>query len=189
MTRIIGICGSLRKASYNRALLHAAQQLTPAGCRLDIGSLQDIPLYSGDLEAAEGVPQPVTALQDMIENSDGLLLASPEYNNSMPGVLKNALDWLSRPPPTGRRLFNTRPVAIMGATPGGMGTALAQVAWLPTLRALRMRPWFGQALHVSRAHQVFDEHGALTDAETRQQLETFMIGFAAFAAGSTGDDA
>ena len=187
MTTIIGICGSLRKASYNHALLRTAQTMTPAGDVLEIGRLQDIPLYNGDLEAAEGVPPSVTGLQDMIAESDGLLLVSPEYNNSMPGVLKNALDWLSRPPQTGQSLFNARPVAVMGATPGGMGTVLAQAAWLPTLRALGMRPWFGQTLYVSRAHQLFDQRGELMDADARERLKSFIRGFFAFAADSGTD--
>jgi chromate reductase len=182
MTTIVGICGSLRQASYNGALLRAAQTLCPEGDVLDICSLHGIPLYDGDLEAAEGIPPAVTALQERIAASDGLLLASPEYNNAMPGVLKNALDWLSRPPQTGRRLFNGKAVAVMGATPGGMGTALAQASWLPVMRALGMQPWFGQALLVSRAGQMFDERGELRDVDTRERLASFMAGFSAFAA-------
>src|SRR5262245_65484963 len=98
MARIVGIAGSLRKASFNVALLRAARELAPAGTEIEIASIAGIPLYDGDLESEKGIPDTVTALKERIKSADGLLLATPEYNNSMPGVLKNAIDWLSRPP-------------------------------------------------------------------------------------------
>lgn len=178
---IIGIAGSTRKASFNGALLRAASELMPAGSTLAIHSIKDIPLYDGDLEAAEGIPAPVQALKDAIAGSQGLLLASPEYNNSFPGVMKNAIDWLSRPPADIPRVFADRPVALLGATPGMGGTRFAQTAWLPVFRTLGVRPWFGRQLYVAGAGKVFGEGGALVDDKVRALLREFVEGFVAFA--------
>ena len=183
MTTIIAIPGSLRRDSFNLRLLQAAQSVTPADCRLEIETLNEIPLYNGDIEKDAGIPSAVQSLKDRIADADGLLIASPEYNNSLPGVLKNAVDWLSRPAADQARVFRGRPVAIIGATPGGMGTALSQTAWLPVLRTLGTKPWFGGSLYVSRAHLVFDENGAIQDESLRERLRNFIAGFAAYAAG------
>lgn len=180
MIKIIGITGSLRSGSFNTALLHAAAESAPTSVVIEIATIKGIPLYDGDVEDAEGVPQAVVALQEQIAAVDGLLLATPEYNNSIPGVLKNAMDWLSRPPTEIPRVFGGLPVALVGATPGGFGTVLSQNAWLPVLRRLGMRPWFGGQLMVSRAHQIFNESGEMTDETTRKQLEDFLIGFTEF---------
>lgn len=181
MSHIIGISGSLRRASFNTALLHAAASLTPAGSTIDIRSIAGIPLYDGDVEAA-GIPGEVTALKDAIAGADGLLIVTPEYNNSIPGVLKNAIDWLTRPPADIKRVFGGRPVAIMGATPGLGGTRLAQAAWLPVLRTLGTAPWFGGALFVASAAKVFDAEERLVDDAIRARLETFVNGFVEFTA-------
>src|SRR5467141_4717337 len=149
----------------------------PQGAEMTVGSIRDIPLYDGDLEEAQGVPGPAQALKDAIAATDGLLLVTPEYNNSIPGVFKNAIDWLSRPPQDIPRVFGGRPVALMGATPGGMGTVHAQTAWLPVLRALGMQPWFGTPLYVSGAHQVFDTSGTLLHEQLRERLRIYMTGF------------
>lgn len=111
---------------------------------------------------------------------DGLSLATPEYNNSIPGVFKNAIDWLSRPASDIPQVFGNRPVALIGASPGGFGTVLAQAQWLPVLRALGTRPWFGRRLLVSRAHQVFNPAGELTDDTVRTQWREFLRGFVQF---------
>jgi chromate reductase, NAD(P)H dehydrogenase (quinone) len=181
MTRLIGLSGSLRRASFNSALLRAAAELMPEGAELAIGSIRDIPLYDGDVEAEDGIPGPVTVLKEAIAAADGLLLVTPEYNNSIPGVFKNAVDWLSRPPADIKRVFGGKPVALMGASPGGFGTILSQNAWLPVLRTLGAEFWSGGRLLVSRAPSVFDEQGALTDPKIREQLQGFMQGFVAFA--------
>jgi len=109
-----------------------------------------------------------------------LLLATPEYNNSIPGVLKNAIDWLSRPASDIKRIFGGKPVALMGASAGPFGTILSQNAWISVLRALGTNPWFGGRLFVSRAHTVFDENGKMTDENVRKQLLQFLHGFFEF---------
>src|SRR5437763_14292960 len=153
---IIGISGSVRRASFNAALLRALAAAWPAETALRVESIAEIPLYNGDEEVAHGVPEPVARLKDAIAAAEGLLLVTPEYNNSVPGVAKNAIDWLSRPPADVPRIFRNRPVAIMGATPGQGGTILSQAAWLPVLATLGTSPWFGGRLRVSGAGKVFD---------------------------------
>ncbi len=180
MTKLIGIAGSLRAGSFNAALLRAAAQLMPDGASLEIASIKDIPLYDGDVEASQGIPQPVTSMKDLIAAADGLLLVTPEYNNGIPGVFKNAIDWLSRPPADIARVFGRRPVAVIGASPGGFGTILAQNAWLPVLRTLGTRPWFDSRLMVSRAGNVFNEKGEIVDEKIKAQLQQFVHGFLDF---------
>lgn len=180
MTRIVGIAGSLRKGSLNAALLRAAAELAPEGTEVEIASIAGIPLYDGDLESERGVPDVVTRLKDRIADADGLLLVTPEYNSSLPGVLKNAVDWLSRPSNDIPRVFGGRPVAITGATPGMGGTRLAQSAWLPVLRTLGARAWFGRQLYVAWAAQAFDAEGRLVDEKIRKLVTDFMAGFAEF---------
>lgn len=180
MSRIVGIAGSLRSGSYNAALLRATVALMPEGSSLDIASIRGIPLYDGDIEAKEGIPAPVAALKERIVAGDGLLLVTPEYNHSIPGVFKNAIDWLSRPSSDIPRVFNGRPVAIIGASPGGFGTILSQNAWLPVIRTLGMRPWYGARLLVSHAAGVFNESGDMIEDKMREQLRKFMHEFVAF---------
>src|SRR5205823_6956177 len=143
----------LRKGSYNAALLRAAVELEPAGMTVEIASIREIPLYDGDFEAEHGIVEPARLLKDRIAAADGLLLVTPEYNNGVPGVFKNAIDWLSRPSSDIARVFRNRPVALIGASPGAFGTILAQEHWLATLRTLGTRPWFGGRLAVSRANR------------------------------------
>jgi len=167
-------------------LLRAAVEAVPAGSTIQIESIRDIPLYDGDVEAEQGIPQAVQHLKARIVAADGLLIVTPEYNNSMPGVLKNAIDWLSRPPADIPRVFRGRPVAIMGATPGQGGTVLSQAAWLPVVRTLGMRPWFEGRVNVSGAGKVFDADGRVADEATRDRVRTFVEGFAAFADSQRG---
>jgi chromate reductase len=186
MTTIIGISGSLRAGSINSALLRAAGAAMPSGAKLEIGTIRGIPLYDGDVEAAEGVPDSVTALKERIVAADGVLLVTPEYNNSIPGVFKNAIDWLSRPSSDIGRVFGGRPFGVIGASPGGFGTLLSQTAWLPVLKTLGTAAYFGGRLQVSRAGDVFDKSGNLVDERIREQLTKYLAGFCEFVAKSRG---
>lgn len=180
MIKIVGISGSLRKGSYNSALLHEAARLMPEGATLEIATIQGIPLYHGDQEDSLGLPLAVVALKDAIASADGVLLATPEYNNGIPGVFKNAIDWASRPPADMNRVFSGRPFAVIGASPGNFGTILAQDSWLSVLRTLGTRPWFGGRLMASRASGLFDADGQLTDDALRSRLKDFLAGFVSF---------
>ena len=180
MTTVVGISGSLRRGSFNTALLRAAAGLAPEGTELKIETIRGIPLYDADVESAEGIPPAVAALKEAIAAAEGLLLVTPEYNNSIPGVFKNAIDWLSRPPSDIKRVFGGKPVALMGASPGGFGTILSQNAWLSVLRTLGTRPWFGGRLLVSRAQGDFDESDTLVDKAVKEQLRQFVQGFVGF---------
>jgi NAD(P)H-dependent FMN reductase len=180
--KIIGLSGSLRRASYNAGLLRAARLAAPEGVEIEIGSIAEIPLYNGDVEAAEGLPAAVVALKAAIAAADGLLLVTPEYNNGVPGVFKNAIDWLSRPASDIAQVFGGKPVALIGASPGGFGTILSQNAWLPILRTLGTDLWTGRKMLVSGAGKVFDADGELVDEAVREQLAKFLGGFAGFAA-------
>ena len=174
--QLVGISGSLRRRSYNAGLLRAARDAMPAGAELVIHSIHEFALYNADIEA-EGIPAPVTALKDAIAAADGLLMVTPEYNNGVPGVFKNAIDWLSRPGSDIQRVFGGKPVAMIGASPGNFGTILSQNAWLPTLRTLGAELWTGGRLMVSKAGEAFDEEGNLIDDAVRAKLTHFLEGF------------
>ena len=181
MIELLGISGSLRQASINSALLRAAVQLMPERSSLLQASIRDIPLYDGDVEA-QGIPAAVSALKDKVAAAPGLLLVTPEYNNSIPGVFKNAIDWMSRPSTDIARVFGGKKVALIGASPGGFGTILSQNAWLPVLRTLGCSLWTQGRLMVSRAGSVFAADGTLADAKVRAQLQAFLQDFVAFVA-------
>ena len=166
----------------NAALLRAAAECMPNGAVLKIGTIKGIPLYDADVEAERGIPEPVAELKEAIVAAHGLLLVTPEYNNSIPGVFKNAIDWLSRPSADIPRVFHGRKVAMIGASPGGFGTLLSQTAWLPVLKTLGTQPWFGGRLQVSRAGEVFKD-GQLVDERVREHLHKFLQGFVSFVTG------
>ena len=185
MTRILGISGSLRAGSFNTALLHAAQEeASGSEIEFDAATLHGIPLYDGDAEARDGEPDAVAALKRQVLAADGVLLCTPEYNNGIPGVFKNGIDWLSRKSDVGDipKVFGGRPFALIGASPSGFGTILSQNHWLPVLKTLGVQLWSGQKLMVSRAGGVFDADGNLVDDKVREQLAGFVQGFADFAA-------
>jgi chromate reductase, NAD(P)H dehydrogenase (quinone) len=181
MTEIIALVGSLRKRSFNRALLRAAAELAPEGARLQLCGFEGFPVYDGDLEAEHGLPEVVEKLKDRIAGADGLLIGSPEYNASLPGPLKNAIDWLTRPPKDIARVFTGLPVGLVGATPGRGGTRFAQTAWLPVFRTLGMQPFFAKSLYVDSAGALFDDGLALRDEATRERVRDYMQAFVGFA--------
>jgi len=170
--RILGICGSLRGGSFNRALLNAAVELAPDELTITVfDGLAAVPPYNGDVEA-QGDPGPVAAFKSAIREADALLIATPEYNYGVPGVLKNALDWASRPP--GKSVLNRKPAAIMGASMGGTGTARAQLAlrqsFVFTETYVMLRP----ELLVARAQEKVDAQGRLTDETTRKLVRQLL---------------
>jgi chromate reductase, NAD(P)H dehydrogenase (quinone) len=182
--RILALGGSLRQASFNRALLREAAALAPGGTELDlglVGLIRALPLFDQDLLDRDEPPAEVAMLKDALRAADGLLIATPEYNWSIPGFLKNAIDWASRPSSDVPAVFGDLPVALIGAG-GSAGTRLAQAAWLPVFRYLRMRPWSERTLYVDRAREKFDGHGRLADEATREQLRAVVAGFAAHCA-------
>lgn len=187
MTTIIGISGSLRKGSYNSGLLRAAVEEAPEGCTVDVASIRGIPLYNRDVEETEGIPEIVEEIKGRIEKAEALLLVTPEYNNSVSGVLKNAVDWLSRPPQDRARVFGDKPVGLMGASLGLFGTVNAQTAWLPVFRVLNMRVWFGKQLYVGGAMNLFDESGNLVDENTKKRVASYMSAFAEHVATQKGN--
>jgi chromate reductase len=162
--KILALPGSLRVGSYNRLLIHAAQEVAPAGVDIEIHEIDDVPLYDADIDT-DSSPEAVARLRDAIAAADALLLASPEYNYSLPGVLKNAIDWASRP--AGKSVLQRKPVAIMGASTGTGGTIRAQLAWRPVF-LFTDSPVVGKPeVYVSKAADKFDREGRLTDEMAR----------------------
>lgn len=186
MVKILGISGSLRKASFNTGLMTAAAVDAPDGVEFETATLHGIPLYDGDVEAKDGIPEAVTVLKRKIMAADGVILFTPEYNNSMPGVFKNAIDWLSRPSADIAKVFRGRHFALAGTSPGNFGTILSQNAWLPVMRTLGAELWSGKRLMLPRAETLFDQDGRLTDAEAADRLRVFVKAFADFAGIKSG---
>jgi chromate reductase, NAD(P)H dehydrogenase (quinone) len=164
IVRILGIPGSLRKASFNRAALRAAQELVPADATLEIFDLDGIPPFNEDDERT--LPIRVAELKAKVREADAILFATPEYNYSIPGVLKNAIDWASRP--YGDNAWDGKPVAIMGASVGSTGTARAQYHLRQAFVFLNMYPVNRPELMISNAAQRFDDRGDLVDGTSRK---------------------
>lgn len=182
MVKLLGISGSLRKGSFNTALMRAAVASVPEGVTLEAATIHGIPLYDGDVEVSDGLPEAVTALKDKVMAADGVILFTPEYNNGIPGVFKNAIDWLSRPSSDVSKVFGGRPFAICGASPGNFGTQLSQNAWLGVLHTLGADFWSGKRLMIPRAGSVFDADGKIIDEAIATRLAAFVAAFAAHVA-------
>lgn len=176
---VVGIAGSLRRASFNRGLLQAAVELAPAGMRLGVHDLAPIPMFNADVEA-DGDPPPVAQLKAAIGAADALLIATPEYNHCVPGELKNAVDWASRP--ARRSVLTGKPVAIMGASTGRGGTARAQAHLRDGLAYTNGFVLPLPEVLVDMARDKFDEEGNLTDAATREEVRDLLVSLAAWSA-------
>ncbi len=174
--RIVGIAGSLRRGSLNAAALRAAQELAPAGMAIEIFDIAPIPPYNEDVRA-QGFPAPAEDLRTRIKAADGLLFVTPEYNYSVPGVLKNAIDWASRPP---EQPFDNKPIAIMGASGGILGTARAQYHLRQCFIFLNGLVMNRPEVMIGAAGQKFDASGTLTDAPTRDFLTAYLVAFKAW---------
>jgi chromate reductase len=172
---VVGFAGSLRRGSYNRALLRAATELAPSALHIVIHELDGIPLYNGDVEAA-GAPSSVVELRDAIRTAEGLLIATPEYNHGVPGVLKNTIDWLSRPPRDS--VLNGKVAAVMGASPGMTGTARGQSQLRQAFVFTNTYALLQPEVLVGRAQEKFDADGRLVHPATRDVLATFLERFA-----------
>jgi chromate reductase, NAD(P)H dehydrogenase (quinone) len=179
--RILCLAGSLRRDSWNRRLLHAAAALAPATLQLDVhDGLADVPMFDEDLEQREPTgPAGVRALRRAIAAADGVIIATPEYNHSLPGVLKNALDWLSRESPEGEVLVE-KPVAVLGASGGPWGTRLAQASLRQVLHTCGALVMPAPTLFVAHAAQRFDDQGRLVDDATAQSLQRLLAALAAW---------
>jgi chromate reductase, NAD(P)H dehydrogenase (quinone) len=175
---VLGFAGSLRKASYNRALLRAAVELAPSSMRIDSFDLATVPLYNGDVEAA-GDPEGVKAFKQAIRAADAVLMVTPEYNHGVPGVMKNAIDWASRPP-QGAAL-DRKPVGVIGASPGITGSARGQSQLRQAFEFTNSYAMPQPELLVFRAHEKFDVEGRLVDEPTRERLAAYLAAFADWA--------
>lgn len=176
--KILGFAGSLRQASFNRALLRAAKDLAPAGVEVDIADLDGIPMYNADIEAT-AFPDAVKALRAGIMASGAVLIATPEYMYSVSGVLKNALDWLARPPEP--RVLWDKPVGVIGASPGLVGTARAQLHLRQILLHERAAVLAFPQLLVPEARSKFDAKGVLIDQDTRTKVSEYVGALARWA--------
>lgn len=169
--KVLGISGSLRKGSYNTMALHAAQALAPAGMQIEIADISLVPLYNEDVRSA-GLPEAVRLLRDQVRAADALLFVTPEYNFSIPGVLKNAIDWVSRPP---EQPIDGKPAAIMGVTTGLRGTTRMQYHLRQVLGGLNAFTLNKPEVFISHAASHFTAEGELTDAATRQGITDLLV--------------
>jgi chromate reductase len=168
--KILGFVGSLRKGSYNKALMRAALELTPEDAALEVFDLEGIPPFNQDLENQP--PQMVKEFKAKIKQADALLIATPEYNYSVPGVLKNAIDWASRP--YGDNVFEGKPVAVMSASVGRLGGARAQYHLRQSFIFLNMYPINHPEVMLPSAQQYVDANGNLTNEETRRLIRQLL---------------
>lgn len=176
MPTVLGISGSLRLGSYNTALLRAAQELAPADMNIVTTGIEAVPLYNADTQT-QGFPESVLSLAEAVRKSDGVLIATPEYNYSIPGVLKNTIDWLSR---VDDQPFATKPIALMGASMGAQGTSRAQYHLRQVFVFLDGRVMNRPEVFVGAAHTKMDESGTLIDEDTRKFLASYLETFLAW---------
>jgi len=174
--RICGISGSLRAKSYNTALLHAVRDIAAPDHEVVIADIADIPLYNGDIEAADGIPASVERVAGMIREADALLIVTPEYNAGIPGVLKNAMDWISRVKPG---VYDNKPTAMMGTSPGMLGTVRAQMQLRNQLANLNCRTVAQPMIYVGNAGAFFDEGAPGLDDATKGFIEKQLAALAA----------
>jgi chromate reductase len=170
----VAFAGSLRKASYNRALARALPDLAPPALAVTVEEIDAIPLYNFDVEQT-AFPEPVTRLKQVLRDADGTLIVTPEHNFSVPGVLKNTIDWISRPP--GDAALRGKPVGILGATTGLTGTARAQMHLRTILVNLNAMVMPQPAVQIARANHVFDGDGRLADEDTAKHVRAFLEAF------------
>jgi chromate reductase len=175
--QVLGFAGSLRKNSYNKLLLRAATKLLPESAQLELFDIDGIPLYDQDTEV-NGIPEIVKRFKEKIESADAILITTPEYNHSYPGVLKNAIDWASRP--YGHNSFDGKPVAVMSAAPGIFGGVAAQDQLKQVLVALNMHVVAQPAVIVTSAHQKFDSYNELIDVDAKQFMERLLANLVCF---------
>lgn len=174
LIRVLGFAGSLRRASFNRSLLRAAQELSPEGLKITAFDLSVVPLYNGDVEA-EGDPEGVAAFKQAIRDADAVLMVTPEYNHGVPGVMKNAVDWASRPPQSAP--LARKPVGIIGASPGMTGSARGQSQLRQAFEFTNSYCMPQPELLVFRAHEKFDADGRLIDEATADHLRRYLEAF------------
>lgn len=171
--RIVAFCGSLRRASFNRALLRTCIELAPQGMDFDAAEIGDVPLFNEDVEV-NGFPEPAQRLRAQVAAADGLLFVTPEYNTGVPGVLKNAIDWVSRPPD---QPFRGKPAAVLGASRSILGSVRGQMALRQSAIWLDLHFMNRPEVFVGRAHEMFDADLRLTDERTRLAVGKFMEAF------------
>jgi chromate reductase len=178
--KILGICGSLRKGSFNRSLLRAAQENVPMGMKIEIyEEMAAIPLFNEDLELETGgAPDVVRRLRDRVKTSHGILIVTPEYNQSIPGVLKNTIDWLSRFAPDD--ILDGKPVAVIGATPGRWGTRLSQAATRQTLFSTGALLLPAPMMFVGEVTKLVDKDGHVIDERTLASIKKVLIAFSSW---------
>lgn len=168
---VLAISGSLREDSYNTALLHTAAESLPAGMTMEIVTLDNIPMYHPDIEKQYGFPPIIADLRERVASADAVVIATPEYNHSIPGVLKNALDWLSRRP---NKPLDGKPTAIIGAATGMGGTVRAQEHLRAILIALNAHVLNKPEVLIGRVHMKFDDNGVLVDSAAQQFIEQML---------------
>lgn len=171
--KILAFAGSLREKSFNKGLLRAAVEKLSQETAVQVWDIKDIPLYNADLDK-DPLPEPVKQLKDAIQQADALLIATPEYHYSVPGVLKNTLDWAGSDPDN---VVEGKPTAIMGTSKSGFGTVRSQLHLRQVLFAMSARTFEDEELMVSFARKKFDENGNLADGETKEKLEKFLESF------------